>query len=75
LIITSVPVVVKCATNAAAFVPYGTVKEMVFALSLILAVAGGLLNEKAVIAFSLDRGGLGVGPLEPSLLTPLPPQD
>jgi hypothetical protein len=55
---TLAPVVENAATSAVTFVPNGTVTVIVFAFSLIVPVAAGLVNENAVMAFSLEREGL-----------------
>ena len=49
---TLAPVVANDAIRAVTIVPFGTVTEIVFVISLITPVATGLENEKAVIVLA-----------------------
>jgi hypothetical protein len=49
---TLAPFVVNVATNPVTFVPYGTITVMVFAFSSMVPVAGEIVKEYAVMAFS-----------------------
>jgi hypothetical protein len=64
---TLAPDVANVATSAIMFVPYGIDTEIVFALSLIVPVTAGLLNEKAVMALADVGDGITIP------LTPPPP--